>query len=178
MLDFLSSNATSLLLSALFIFVLRTIDVSLATVRMLMVFRGQKLWAWVLGFIQAVVFVVAISAILTNISNWVNIVGFAGGFATGNVVGMLIEDRMAMGYTHFRIISSRQGPAIADRIREAGYAVTEISGRGKDGTVTLLNCSVQRKRSHKIEEFVQEIDPEAFVTAEDVRPVRRGFWGS
>ena len=163
--------------SAILIFALRVVDVSLATVRILMVMRGRKLAAWFLGFSQALVFVIAISAILADLSNWLNIIGYAAGFATGNVVGMLFEERLAIGHTHLRIISPRMGSAIVERLRAEGYGVTEIPARGKDGAVTLLNCSVQRKHGRMVQQMVMEVDPEAFITAENVQPVQRGFWG-
>lgn len=163
--------------TALLIFFLRTIDITLATMRMLIVVRGMKLLAWVIGFFQALVFVLAIREILTDTNNVLNILGFAAGFATGNVVGMFIEDRLAIGHTHLRIISPRHGQEIAERVREQGYAVTEMSGRGKDGMVTVLSASVLRKHRRQIESFISEIDPDAFITAENVTPVRRGFWG-
>jgi uncharacterized protein YebE (UPF0316 family) len=68
------------------------------------------------------------------------------------------------------------GSAIAERIREEGFAVTEIPARGKDGMVTLLNLSVLRRYVAQVHQIVNQIDPTAFITAEDVRPVRRGFW--
>ncbi|HZD57599.1 MAG TPA: DUF5698 domain-containing protein [Anaerolineales bacterium] len=162
--------------SAVLIFILRVGDVSLATVRVLMVVRGRKALAWVLGFGQALVFVVALRAVLSDLGNWLNILGYAAGFATGNVVGMMIEERIALGHSHLRIISSGRGAEVAEHLRGAGYAVTEISGRGKDGTVTLLNCSVLRRRVMEVKDLVEEIDRQAMVTAEDIHPVRRGFW--
>jgi len=89
---------------------------------------------------------------------------------------MLIEERLAIGHTHLRIVSSRRGSAIADRLREEGYAVTEVAGRGKDGMVTVLNCSVLRKNVDRVRKVINSVDADAFITAEDVRPVRRGFW--
>jgi uncharacterized protein YebE (UPF0316 family) len=165
------------LLSALLIFGLRTTDITLATLRLLMVMRSRKLAAWVLGFFQALVFVIAISKILSDIGNWLNLIGYAAGFATGNVVGMFLEERLALGHTHLRIISSHQGPAIVERLRSEGYGVTEIPARGKDGMVTLLNCSVQRRRLGKARQVIEQIDPEAFITSEDVRALQHGFWG-
>ena len=105
-----------------------------------------------------------------------NIIGYAAGFATGVVIGMTIEERLAIGHIHMRIISSRRGSRIAERIREEGYAVTEVPARGKDGMVTMLNCSVLRKNVGRVRNMVNEIDSEAFITSEDIRPVRRGFW--
>ena len=164
------------LLSAGLIFTLRVTDMTLDTLRVLFVMRGRKPIAWILGFFQAAVFVIAITFVLRDLTNVLNIIGYAAGFATGVVVGMAIEERLAIGHIHMRIISSRRGSRIAERIREEGYAVTEVPARGKDGMVTMLNCSVLRKNVGGVRIMVNEIDPEAFITSEDIRPVRRGFW--
>lgn len=161
---------------ALGIFVLRVCDMSADTIRVLFVVRGRKAFAWFLGFFQSLVFIIAISSVLTDSRNLLNILGYATGFATGNVVGMYIEERMAIGHIAISIISPSRGAAIAEALRAEGYAVTEISARGKDGMVTLLHCSVRRKDIDHVDTVVLENDAEAFVTAEDVRPVRRGFW--
>jgi uncharacterized protein YebE (UPF0316 family) len=163
-------------LGAGLIFFLRVCDMSLDTLRVLVVMRGKKTIAWVLGFMQSAIFVVAISNVLRNLDNPLNMIGYAAGFATGNVVGMMIEERIAIGHTHMRIVSPTLGSAIAESLREAGYAITEIPARGKDGMVTVLNCSVLRKNVSKVHDMVNQIDAQAFITAEDVRPVRRGFW--
>ncbi len=163
-------------LGAALIFLLRVADMTLDTMRVLVVMRGRKLVAWVLGFAQSAIFVVAISSVLSNLDNLLNVIGYAAGFATGNVIGMLIEERMAIGHIMVNIVSPGHGVAIAEHLREQGYAVTEIPARGKDGMVTLLNASVLRKNVDSVRKLVNEIDPEAFITAEDVRPVRRGFW--
>jgi uncharacterized protein YebE (UPF0316 family) len=163
-------------LGAGLIFLLRVGDMSLDTLRVLVVMRGKKSIAWILGFMQSAIFVIAITSVLQNLKNPLNIIGYAAGFATGNVVGMLIEERLAIGHTHLSIISSRRGSAIAERLRSEGYGVTEIPARGKDGMVTLLNLSVLRKNVEQVRHTANEVDGEAFITAEDVRPIRHGFW--
>ena len=166
----------SALTGAGLIFALRVSDMTLDTLRVLVVMRGRKGTAWVLGFFQALIFVIAITTVLSNLDNPLNILGYAAGFATGNVVGMLIEERLAIGHIQLSIISPRRGAALAERLRAEGYAITEISARGKDGVVALLSCSVLRKNVAKVQQLVNEVDESAFITAEDVRPVRRGFW--
>jgi uncharacterized protein YebE (UPF0316 family) len=170
---FLSTQAW---LAAGLIFALRVGDMTLDTLRMLVIMRGRKSIAWILGFFQAAIFILAISSVLADLNNPLNVIGYAAGFATGNVVGMLIEERLAIGHIHMRVVSSRRGSAIAERLREDGYAITEIPGRGKDGTVTVLNASVRRKNVGRVRNIINDVDPEAFITAEDVRPVRRGYW--
>ncbi len=158
------------------IFILRVLDMSLDTLRVLVVMRGRRAAAWVLGFFQALIFVLAISSVLNDLDNPLNILGYAAGFATGNVIGMLIEERLAIGHTQLSIVSSSLGAAIAERLRQEGYAITEIPARGRDGMVTLLSCSVLRKNVDRVQKMINDVDATAFVTSEDVRPVRRGFW--
>ena len=164
------------LLGTLLIFSLRVTDMSLDTLRVLFVIRGRKPLAWLLGFFQSGIFVIAITSVLSNLDNPLNIIGYAAGFATGNVLGMWIEERLAVGHSHMRIVSPRRGTAIVERLRSEGYAVTELSRRGKDGMVTLVSCSVRRKDVMDVDKIIREVDENAFVTAEDVRSVRRGFW--
>ena len=173
MLQFLSLQAW---LVALGIFVLRIGDMSLDTIRLLYVVRGRKRLAWILGFFQSLIFVVAISSVLTHLDNPLNVLGYAAGFATGNVIGMIIEERLAIGYVLVTVISPLRGAAIAEKLRASGCAVTEIAARGRDGMVSMLNCSVRRKETDDVETVILEADPQAFITADDVRPLRRGFW--
>lgn len=163
-------------LSGLFIFLLRVVDVSLGTLRTLYIVRGNRRLAFILGFVQAVVFVVAVQRAITNLDNFWNLLGYAGGYATGTVVGMWLEERLAVGYAHLRIVSPRQGHALAQRLREAGFAVTEIAARGRDGTVTVLSASIIRKQIPEVRRLVTEIDPGAFITVEDIRPLQRGYF--
>jgi uncharacterized protein YebE (UPF0316 family) len=163
-------------ISALMIFLLRVIDMSLDTMRMLFVVRGKKPIAWILGFLQSLVFVIAISTVLANLNNILNVIGYAAGFATGNVLGMFIEERLAIGHIAMRVISAKKGSTIPDALRKAGFAVTEIQARGRDGKVTLLNSSIMRRDVSRFEDLVTKTEPGAFITAEDVRPIRVGFW--
>ncbi len=174
MFNFLFSPAAWL--GALMIFGLRITDMSLDTLRMLFVMRGRKTLVWTIGFFQAAVYVVAITKVLSNLNNPLTVLGYAAGFASGNVIGMVIEERLAIGHIHLEIISQRHGVALAKALRKAGYGVTETSARGKDGSVRVLGASILRKDLAHARRIIHETDEDAFVTSEDVRPVRRGFW--
>jgi len=174
MFDFLYSPAAWL--NGFLIFGLRITDMSLDTLRVLFVVRGRKKVAWALGFCQSAVFVIAITRVLSDLSNPLVILGYAAGFATGNVLGIVVEERLAIGHIQLQIVSRRRGPAVAKALRANGYGVTEISARGRDGTVRLLTASVLRKDATRARQIVHSVDEDAFITSEDVRPVRRGFW--
>jgi uncharacterized protein YebE (UPF0316 family) len=89
---------------------------------------------------------------------------------------MAIEERLAVGHANLRIISPGRGSAVAEAIRAAGYAATEIAGSGKDGMVSVINSSVRRRDISRLEKRVEAVDPQAFLTIEEVRPLHRGFW--
>jgi uncharacterized protein YebE (UPF0316 family) len=164
------------ILIALLIFVVRVVATTLDTIRVILTMRSSKFWVWLLGFINSLIWVLTFAFVMSDIENMVNIIFYAAGFATGNVMGMWIEDKLAVGFAEVRVISSKWGAAILDVLRKNNYAVTEIPARGKDGMVSVITSSVRRSQVHGLEELVREIDKDAFITTEDVVAVRRGFW--
>lgn len=164
-------------LAAGLIFLLRVANMTLDTIRALMVLRGRKAITWLLGFLQTVIYVYVLTTIIQDLTNLLNLLAYAGGFATGNVVGMWLEERIAVGFVNIRVVSLLRGTAVAEGLREKDYAVTEFTGKGRDGTVSVLDVSVKRKDGKKVRAIVEEIDKSAFITAENLQPVRRGYWG-
>ena len=161
---------------ALSIFALRVVDVSLYTMRLMMVMRGRKKLAWLFALFQSMVFVTALRAIMSDLGNWTKIVGYAAGFATGLVVGMAVEGQLGIGNTHLSIISPRRGQELAKELRASGFGVTELPGKGKDGVVDVLLCDVRRREVLVVRQIALRVDPEAFITSEILRMVLRGYW--
>ncbi len=161
---------------AALIFVLRILNQALDTMRIMMMMRGGKLSVWILGFLESLIFVVTLTGVLNDLDNMLNMLVYAGGFATGNTFGVWLEERLAIGYFNLRIISPRMGDAIAEKLRGEGYAITEIPARGRSGAVSLLNASVRRRDVESIRKLVEAIDESAFMTGEEMRPIWRGFW--
>lgn len=164
-------------LSALGIFLVRVLSIALDTVRMISVMRGKKAIAWVLGVATSVLFVLSIGWVMADLSNPLKIAAYSVGFAYGTIVGMNLEKKMAMGHTFLTVISSSRGAELVEALRSAGYAVTEIPARGKDGMVSMLELGAERKDLVKIQGMITGIDPDAFITSRDIEPVHRGYWG-
>lgn len=169
-------SSTNVWLIAFGIFILRVLNMALSTVRMLTVMRGMRTVTWVLGVLQTTVFVFAFGSVVNDMDNLLNIAAYSTGFATGNVIGMMIEKRLAFGFINITVVSSTRGRELAERLREQGHAVTEIPARGKDGSVEILECSVQRKLAQEVRNIVLEIEPDAFITSRDIQRVWRGYW--
>ncbi len=158
------------------IFLTRVLNMALDTIRMLTVVRGMRTITWILGVVQTITYLVALGSVMNDLDNPIKILAFSFGFATGNVIGMMIEERLAFGFVNMTIISTVRGQALAEKLRSRGHAVTEIPARGKDGSVAILETSVQRKFVPEVQAAVLECDPGAFITSRDIQRVSRGHW--
>lgn len=165
------------LLTAFGIFAARVVSIAMDTLRFMLTMRGEKTISWIMGFLQSVIFVVLTATVLQNMSSVINIVAYSAGYATGNSVGMLLEKRMAIGFSHISVISRQRGLSVAEALRARDYAVTEVPARGKDGTVAMLHVTIRRKEAPDVEKLILEQDPDAFITVEDIKPLRSGYWG-
>jgi uncharacterized protein YebE (UPF0316 family) len=159
----------------LLIFGLRTIDITISTLRMLFVVRGRRAHTWILGLVQAFLFVASIAGVLGNLQDPLNLVAYAVGFATGSVLGIMIEARLAPGNSLLRITSAKRGSTILATLHSEGHGATEVSGQGRLGTVSLILCYVPRRQIDRVKQTVVETDPEAFITVDHVRQLHGGW---
>ena len=162
--------------TALLIFFLRVTDVTMGTIRMTMVMRGQRKYAAVIGFFEVTVWVLAISKVIANLDTVWNVIAYSGGFATGTMLGMVIENRLAIGYSGIHAISMTKGAEVATVIRDAGYGATQMRAEGQSGPVYLIDVIVPRKEVQNVLRLINEVDATTFVTVEDTRQVLRGFY--
>ncbi len=156
------------------IFLLRIVDVSLDTMRVLFAVRGKRLVAATLGFFQAFIWIFAVGHAIAHLDSIWHILGYAAGFGTGTLVGITIERALAYGVNTVRIVSRHGGVEIAEALRDLGYGVTELAGFGREGTVEIVNSVVQRQHVDEVLRIVQRWDPEAFVTVEEPKILRGG----
>lgn len=158
------------------IFLSRIIDVSFGTIRIVMVSKGQKIWAPVLGFFEILIWLLAISRIFQNLDNWTCYFAYAGGFACGNYVGLLIEEKLAVGIVKLQIITRMNAENLIKALKEAGYGITHHSARGGSEDVSIIYSIINRKEIKKVEKIVKSSNPKAFYSVEDVKFVNEGVF--
>lgn len=159
----------------LVIFCLRVTDVSMATMRVLLIVRNAKWLVPAIGFFEVSIWIIAVSAVVQNLSSPLHIIGYAGGFATGNFVGMLLEERLALGLATMRTMVKQGGAELAAALRETGFAVTEQEGRGRDGPVEVLYSVIARRKVAPYIRVVEHVAPASFLVVDEPRAVRGGF---
>ena len=156
------------------IFLLRIVDVTLDTMRVLFMVRGRRIPAGVLGFLMALVWIIAVGNAMKHLDSIWHILGYAAGYGTGTMVGITIENLVAFGLIQLRIVSKHGGVEIAEGLRERGYGATEFSGFGRDSAVEIVQSVVQRADLDEVLAIVDKFDDTAFVTVEDPQVLRGG----
>jgi len=164
-----------MIIGGLLIFLARTANVSMGTVRTLLGMRRQKRLATTIGFVESLIFILAISRVLQDVGNLWNVLGYCGGFAAGTWVGLVIEEKLALGHAVVRAISRDDGRKIALALREAGYGATEMVGEGLSGRVYVVTTVVRRRDIPAVMALVSQVDEAAFVTVDDANRVYRGY---
>jgi uncharacterized protein YebE (UPF0316 family) len=168
-MGFLESQLFSWVVLPILIFCARILDVSIGTLRIVFIARNHKVIAPILGFFEVLIWLAAIGQIFKHLSNVACYLAYAGGFALGNYVGMLIENRLAIGQLIVRIITASKAHCLLERLRSAGCSVTLVNGEGPAGPVKILFTVIRRKDLKKVLDVINEFAPGAFYTVEDLQ---------
>jgi uncharacterized protein YebE (UPF0316 family) len=160
----------------LLIFLSRITDVSLGTVRLIFVSRGMKYLAPVVGFFEVLIWILVIGQIMQHLSNPICYVAYAGGFATGNFVGLLIAEKLSLGMVLIRVITPKEIGGLVDCLKQRRYGVTSIEGQGANGPVEIVFTIVARRDVPAVVELVKKFNPQAFYSIEEVDFAERGVF--
>jgi len=152
----------------------RIIDVTLDTMRIIYISRGMKYLAPLFGFFEILIWLLAISQIMRNLNNPVYYLAYAVGFATGNLVGIFVEERLAVGRVVLRIITQKDTTELVTHLRSCGYGVTTVDAEGTTGPVKLIFTVIDRNKIKSVVQSIQNYNPRAFYSIEDVRLVKEG----
>lgn len=173
---FFGGDVAALGWTPLLIFVARLGDVSLATIRIILISRGFKHVAPFVGFFEVLIWLLALSQVVRHLDRPVNYVAYAGGFSCGTWLGMWLEGKIALGLVAVRIITPEDASDLIAELRDARFGVTSFAARGVAGRVRLLFTVVPRKLLGRVLDITRRLHPEAFVSTSDVRSVSEGYF--
>lgn len=159
----------------LLIFASRIIDVSLGTVRVIFVSKGLKISASVLGFFEVLLWLIAIGQIMKNLTNPICYIAYAGGFAMGNYIGILIADKLSLGMVILRIVTKSNPDNLINSLNKSDFGVTTIDAMGKTGPVKLIFTITPKRKLTKLVTMINSHNPNAFYTIEEINSVQKGI---
>jgi len=164
-----------LIILPLLIFLSRIADVSIGTIRIIFLSKGERTLAPILGFFEVLIWITVMAKIMQHLDRWYYSFFYAGGFAMGNYVGMQLEEKLAVGYVAFRLITRKPANILIDLLKKEGYGVTFFDAEGSKGGVHIVYLIVKRAKLPGLIATINEYNPKAFYTIEDVKVVREGI---
>ncbi|MFB0971755.1 MAG: DUF2179 domain-containing protein [Tissierellia bacterium] len=161
----------------LLIFFSRICDVSLSTMRTILVVQGRKIPAAILGFFEVVIYIMILNTLMQSMDNVFNIIAYGLGFAAGNFVGISIEDKLALGYISVQIIIREESEhELTEALRKRGYGVTVLEGHGYETKNSVLIAVIGRKEYDKLRYVTKKIVPNSFITVNSIKQWTGGFF--
>lgn len=165
----MDSSIYSWVILPLLIFIARICDVSLDTLRILFINRNFRYWAAACGFFGVMIWLLVIRQIFQQINNPLCFIAYPAGFATGNIVGLIIENRLSLGKVIVRIITHLEAEDLVAALRADGYGLTVLDAKGATGPVKLIFTVMERSDIHRIVETIKKYNTHTFYSVEDIR---------
>ena len=160
----------------LLIFLARICDQSIGTLRLIFISKGMKYIAPLLGFFKVIIWLLAVGQIMQHLDNWVCYIAYGAGFAMGNFIGIRIEERLSLGTVIIRVILSSESPELVSNLKEQNFGLTLVDGEGAKGKVKLIFSIIRRKEVQRFVGIVQQYNPNAFYTIEEVKSSNEGVF--
>lgn len=151
------------------IFLARVVDVSLGTLRMAAIAQGLRARAAFFGFFEVLVWIIAISYVLQNLTHFVNYLAYAGGYSAGNYLGLWLEEKMATGLIKVTIITSKDATMLINNLKARKFGITSVSAMGSRGSVRLVISIIPRKKYPQLQQIINEFNPKAFVEVQSIK---------
>lgn len=158
------------------IIIINVVYVSFFTIRMILTLKGQRYLAALISTIEVVIYVVGLGLVLDNLNQIQNLIAYALGYGLGVIVGMKIEEKLALGYITVNVITKEYDKDLPKQLREKGYGVTNWQANGLEGDRMALQILTPRKYEISLYHLIKELDPKAFIIAYEPKTIHGGFW--
>lgn len=160
------------------IFCAKIVEVSISTIRLVYINKGERVKGAVLGFIEIMIWLIVVSSVLNNITeDPIKVFIYAAAFSLGNYIGVTIESKIAVGLASIQVVVSEEtGEILAEILRDESYGVTIIDGRGRDDSKKiLLFIQLKRKKIPEAVKIIKQTAPDAYITVNDIKSMMGGY---
>lgn len=158
------------------ILLINIVYVSFFTIRMILTLKGQRYLAASLSMIEVVIYVLGLGLVLNNLDQIQNLIAYAVGYGIGVIVGMKIEEKLALGYITVNVITTEYDKDLPKLLREKGYGVTNWEANGLEGDRMAMQILTPRKFELKLYDTIKNLDPKAFIISYEPKAIHGGFW--
>lgn len=167
-------------MSILFYFLIlfaKIIEVSLMTLRIVFITKGERQLGAVVAFFEVTLWIFIVTFVMNDLmADPVKAIFYALGFSIGNYLGSVLEEKIGIGLSQVQIIvKAEHGPQLAKDLREEQFAVTVVQGEGLNFERNILFMYVKRRRVRLLLDTVKAKQENAVITVMDTKPLYGGF---
>jgi len=155
---------------------INVVYVSLYTLRMIFVIKGQRILASILSLGEVFIYITGLGIVLKNLDNPWNIAAYCVGYGLGVYIGSRIEEYLALGYVTVQVTVDCVEIELPSKLREGGYGVTSWLADGKDGQRLMMQVLAKRSNERKLIDTLAKLCPKAFVISFEPKNFKGGFW--
>ncbi|MFW5758015.1 MAG: DUF2179 domain-containing protein [Bacteroidota bacterium] len=159
------------------IFLSRILDQSIGTVRLIFVAKGMKYLAPLFGFFEVIIWLLAVTQVLQHLNNPMSYIAYGLGFSMGNYLGIVIEEKLSLGTVLVRIVPKKDTTLLVEQLRDSSFGVTTFDAKGVKGPVQIVLTIIKRKNLRKVISLINQYNPNAFFTVEEIKTVKEGYFG-
>lgn len=153
------------MLTYLLIFILKLIENTLSTLRIILVSSGKKLLGSILQFIYSLIWVISTMVVIKDLNKDVlKIFIFALGCLAGSYIGSILEEKLALGNNMVICITSLD---IMNQIRAKGFALTSTKGTGINEIKNILFITISRKKRQALIKILRKLDNNCYIIIEN-----------
>lgn len=174
LIELINEPFFALIILPILIFLARVADVSLGTLRIVFISQGKRKLAPIVGFFEIFIWLLAVGQIFSNLTNILYYFAYAGGFATGNYIGLIVENKLSLGLLSLHLIVRDDPDKLIKILKEKGYGLTTLTAEGIKGSVKLVVMIIKRKNHLAVLEIIKNISPNTFLSIENVQSVKGG----
>jgi len=174
LIELIENPLFALVILPILIFLARVADVALGTLRIVFISQGKRKLAPIMGFFEIFIWLLAVGQIFSNLTNLLYYFAYAGGFAMGNYVGLIVENKLSLGLLSLHLIVRDNPDKLIKTLKEKGYGLTTLTAEGIKGNVKLVVMIIKRKNQLGVLEIIRNISPNTFVSIEYVQSVKGG----
>lgn len=163
-------------LMVIVIFVINIFYVTCLTMRTILTLKGYRYAAAGVSVIEVLIYVVGLGLVINSLDQIQNVIAYALGFGVGIIVGMKLEEMIALGYIVVNVTTADYEQDMPKKLRDLGYGVTHYAAHGRDGHRMVMQILTPRKYERKLMDTVKQMDPKAFIIAYEPKNIHGGFW--
>ncbi|WP_088005729.1 DUF2179 domain-containing protein [Indiicoccus explosivorum] len=160
----------------LIIFVINIVYVTFLTMRTILTLKGYRYIAAVVSVAEVLIYIIGLGLVLDNLNEIQNLIAYALGFGSGVIIGMKIEEKLALGYIMVSVIALEESELTPERLRDSGYGVTDWTANGRNGGRQAMQILTPRKYELRLYKLIKELDPKAFIISYEPKTIHGGFW--